>query len=126
MVTRRIKEIDSDAVKSRVSYALGLFIGPGRQHSYADAALLVQIDQRTVESHVRGENPPRLDHYFRYALVLGEEFANRVQDIADLTSTHTETGFVPAGKLRELAQALRKTADEIEQEAQCPEDQKTK
>ena len=113
MVTVPITEIDSDAVKRRVSYALGLFIGPGRQYSYADAALLVQIDQRTVESHVRGENPPRLDHYFRYALVLGEEFANRVQDIADLTSTHTENGFVPADRLHGLEKILRDTADEI-------------
>lgn len=69
----RVTEITPSAVKKRLSYRLAQMIGPGRPVSFAKAAALTGIKERTIRAYVDGAACPNLARYERILRVFGPE-----------------------------------------------------
>lgn len=67
------KQITPEEVKQRLSRSLSQIIGPRRQYSYAEAARLTHINERTLRAYVDGVACPNLARYGRLLRVFGPE-----------------------------------------------------
>lgn len=76
--------ITKSVVEAHISASLRNYIGPQGKVSYANAASLLDVDQRTLESWVRGESAPSAHNLLRLFILLGPVFANHVLEISGL------------------------------------------
>ena len=60
-------------VMQRLSSSLGNIIGPKRTYSYADAARMTQINERTLRAYAEGWACPNLAKYCRLLRVFGAD-----------------------------------------------------
>lgn len=65
------KDITPGEVMRRLSRCLSPFIGPGGSHSFAEAARLTHINERTLRAYVDGTACPNLARYGRLLRVFG-------------------------------------------------------
>lgn len=68
-----VAEITPAAVKKRLSYRMSKMIGPGCPVSFAEAARLTGIKERTIRAYVDGTACPNLARYERLMRVFGPE-----------------------------------------------------
>jgi hypothetical protein len=68
-----VAEITPAAVKKRLSYRMSKMIGPGCAVSFAEAARLTGIKERTIRAYVDGTACPNLARYERLMRVFGPE-----------------------------------------------------
>lgn len=68
-----VAEITPAAVKKRLGYRMAKIIGPGRKVSFAEAARLTGIKERTIRAYVDGTACPNLARYERLMRVFGPE-----------------------------------------------------
>lgn len=68
-----VADITPAAVKKRLSYRMSKIIGPGGTVSFAEAARLTGIKERTIRAYVDGTACPNLARYERLMRVFGPE-----------------------------------------------------
>ncbi len=68
-------KITVEDVKSDVSSILKRYIGPKKSISYKQAARELEIEDRTLGSWIRGENPINLLSLIKLSLYLPTEFS---------------------------------------------------
>ncbi|QQR69091.1 MAG: hypothetical protein IPI58_09785 [Alphaproteobacteria bacterium] len=83
-MTIHIQSISRAAVEDAVSQALRQSIGPRREYGYDEAAAILDVERRTLEAWVLGQQAPCLYKFLRLAAWLGPEFVNHVLRLAGL------------------------------------------
>ena len=73
MVPLGAREITPDAIMRRLSASLSSLLGPNGWCSYAEAARLTGIKERTLRAYVEGTACPNLARYGRLLRVFGPE-----------------------------------------------------
>ena len=66
-------EITPEEVRQRLSNSLSNIIGPKRPYSYADAAQMTRINERTLRAYAEGRACPNLAKYCRLLRVFGAD-----------------------------------------------------
>lgn len=109
----KIREITTDLVRQKLSRLLRKHVGRGMDMSVKDAADIIDVDPRTMQSYVEGERAPQLDAFIRMFLLpgAGTEIASEMMALAGYEVRPAETGDpCPFHINAELAGALQKLA----------------
>lgn len=109
-----IRDITTDVVRARLSALLRRHVGRGMVYSVKDAAEIVDVDPRTLDSYVAGDRAPSLDTFLRLVLLPkgGAGILNEMLDLAGYVAQTTRPGDAnPFHMNAELVGALRDLAD---------------
>ena len=108
------KAIVPAEIKRRLSASLSEIIGPGRPYSFAEAARLTHINERTIRAYVDGSACPNLARYCRLLRVFG---AGVGRDLALMLGWTPRASLSPSpdiSALMELRQEIRTALTAVE------------
>lgn len=83
-----LAQITNEACRERFTDALRKYVGPGKNWTTEAAADRLDIDRRTLQSYLAGENFPTIPKLLRMASLLGSGFANPILEIAGLSGCY--------------------------------------
>lgn len=110
-----LRGITSDAVLSRLCEGLRRFIGPKKELTYEEAAVLLGEKERNIKAWCLGESFPCLWKFLRLAALLGPDFTNEFLRIAGMDGAvraeHEEVTELQA--LADTAEFMQQTADAL-------------
>ena len=110
----KIREITTDLVRQKLGRLLRKRVGRGMELSVREAAEIIDVDPRTMQSYVEGERAPQLDTFLRMMLLpeVGQDIAAEMMGLVGYDVRPTEVGDAcPFHINAELAGALRKLAE---------------
>ncbi|MCW2242781.1 hypothetical protein [Azospirillum canadense] len=110
----KVRDITTDLVKAKLSRLLRQRIGRGMTYSVKEAAEILDVDQRTMDSYVQGERAPQLDVFLRMFLLPegGDRILNEMLALVGYQARPTEAGDPDVFRMNaELVSALRDLAD---------------
>ena len=110
----RVTEITPSAVKKRLSHRLAQMIGPGRPVSFAEAAALTGIKERTMRAYVDGNACPNLARYERMLRVFGPEVGIELAHMLGWEPRGTSRPQPSAAHLAELRNGVAQALSAIE------------
>lgn len=108
------KAIDPAEIKRRLSASLSVIIGPGKRYSFAEAARLTQINERTLRAYVDGAACPNLARYCRLLRVFGADVGRDLALMLGWTPRASLSPSPDVSALMELRQEIRTALTAVE------------
>lgn len=110
-----LRGITSDAVLSRLCEGLRRFIGPKKELTYEEAAVLLGEKERNIKAWCLGESFPCLWKFLRLAALLGPDFTNEFLRIAGMDgAVRAENEEITEFQaLADTAEFMQQTADAL-------------
>ncbi len=110
----KARDINTDVVRLRLSRLLRARIGRGMTYSVKEAAEILDIDPRTLDSYVSGDRAPQLDVMFRIFLLPdgGGKILNEMLDLVGFRALPEFPGDANIFRMNaELVDALHDLAE---------------
>lgn len=101
-------------IKRRLSTSLKRIIGPGCTYSFADAARMAHMNERTLRAYVEGDACPNLAKYCRLLRVFGPEVGFNLALMLGWTPRASDSSGADVKSLIELRQEVLTALTAIE------------